>query len=711
MGISADDDRRVRGSSARVRRASVPVGVALAAFLTLGSTNGAAAAAAPATGCEARTVIALSEADAWVSEGNTSGTGWDSILNVEANPSSGDSRALIRFRVPSAVPAGCVVESARLRMYTDAGSDGARLEAVRLAGTWSESAVRWRNQPRMIGDAATAWSTDGYLRWNVTAQVRAGYDAGVNHGFLIRDAAEGTDLGAKHGFTSKEKGENPPQLVIRFAAPQTGEPLPPAAPVPTAVRCGQVLTQSTLVTNDLSQCLGDGLVIGAPRIIVDLGGHTIDGVGLGIGVHNDGHSSVTVRNGTVEDFDYGVRLLPESALNVVEQLTLRLNEVAAVELFDAADNQVRGNVLDQNGGGIQVVNGSTGAVVTGNTITANGGAGLLVRDSNANRLEHNSIVGGGDLGIELVNAVANTVRANSISGNSDGGIELTAGSHDNRVEANALSQSGDSGILVAESDRNWLVANSSHLMSDSGISLDLANDSVVRGNDVRFNSDGLHVEGAGNLIEANNASETTGNGIELAADALDNHIVGNTANANAQAGIYVDGEAAPGLGNLIERNTANANRVDGILAAKGGHTITANVTRGNSGWGIRAQGSVDGGGNVASGNGQRSQCGGIVCRTEWVPPQTTIDAGPSAVSTSTGATFRFSADEPGSRFQCSLDTAAFTTCTSPRQYQRLAPGTHLFRVRAIDPAGNTDATPAGQTWTITAPTAAARSAA
>jgi hypothetical protein len=37
----------------------------------------------------------------------------------------------------------------------------------------------------------------------------------ANHGFLIRDAVEGQD--AEQQFHSREKGETPPQLVIRFA--------------------------------------------------------------------------------------------------------------------------------------------------------------------------------------------------------------------------------------------------------------------------------------------------------------------------------------------------------------------------------------------------------------------------------------------------------------------------------------------------------------
>ena len=116
------------------------------------------------------------------------------------------------------------------------------------------------------------------------------------------------------------------------------------------VKCGQLVTESTLVTNDLVNCPGDGLVIGADRIILDLNGHTIDGVALGTGVRNAGFASVTIRNGTIEDFDRGVELLEETQLGVVTDLVVRHNEVAGIELFDAVQQGIERNLgLDLNG--------------------------------------------------------------------------------------------------------------------------------------------------------------------------------------------------------------------------------------------------------------------------------------------------------------------------------------------------------------------------
>jgi hypothetical protein len=66
------------------------------------------------------------------------------------------------------------------------------------------------------------------------------------------------------------------------------------------------------------------------------------------------------------------------------------------------------------------------------------------------------------------------------------------------------------------------------------------------------------------------------------------------------------------------------------------------------------------------------------------------------------ATFRFSANEPGT-FECSFSGAAFAPCTSPKSYTGLRRSAHSFEVRAIDTAGNRDASSAVHRWTIAAP--------
>ncbi len=95
--------------------------------------------------------------------------------------------------------------------------------------------------------------------------------------------------------------------------------------------------------------------------------------------------------------------------------------------------------------------------------------------------------------------------------------------------------------------------------------------------------------------------------------------------------------------------------------------------------------------------------------TTVTPPETTIDpnTGPTGTVASTSASFSFSSSEANSTFRCSLDGSAFAPCASPEDYPGpLSQVNHTFRVRAIDPTGTQDPTPASRTWTVdtTAPT-------
>jgi len=81
-------------------------------------------------------------------------------------------------------------------------------------------------------------------------------------------------------------------------------------------------------------------------------------------------------------------------------------------------------------------------------------------------------------------------------------------------------------------------------------------------------------------------------------------------------------------------------------------------------------------------------------------PETTIESGPPSLTKQTTASFSFRSNEAGSTFECRLDGAAAFAACPPQPYTGLAEGGHTLRVRAIDPAGNTDPSPAIYTWTI-----------
>ena len=79
-------------------------------------------------------------------------------------------------------------------------------------------------------------------------------------------------------------------------------------------------------------------------------------------------------------------------------------------------------------------------------------------------------------------------------------------------------------------------------------------------------------------------------------------------------------------------------------------------------------------------------------------PETVIADGPTGLTADATPSFAFSADEPDAGFQCALDGASFSACASPMTTAPLSDGAHEISVRAVDPAGNIDATPASRSF-------------
>jgi hypothetical protein len=81
-------------------------------------------------------------------------------------------------------------------------------------------------------------------------------------------------------------------------------------------------------------------------------------------------------------------------------------------------------------------------------------------------------------------------------------------------------------------------------------------------------------------------------------------------------------------------------------------------------------------------------------------PDTTITSGPTGTTNDSTPTFAFTATEPGSVFECRVDSGSWADCTSPWTTSGLSDGAHSVSVRATDVAGNTDASPATRAFTV-----------
>ena len=82
------------------------------------------------------------------------------------------------------------------------------------------------------------------------------------------------------------------------------------------------------------------------------------------------------------------------------------------------------------------------------------------------------------------------------------------------------------------------------------------------------------------------------------------------------------------------------------------------------------------------------------------PPDTTITSGPNGTIKNPAPAFAFASTEADSTFECRVDSGPYQLCGSPHTTAHLADGSHTFSVRAIDPAGNADPTPASRSFTV-----------
>ena len=235
--------------------------------------------------------------------------------------------------------------------------------------------------------------------------------------------------------------------------------------------CGQVVTQDVTLTSDLNCDNGDGLIVGAPGITINLNGYSITGP-QGGGVANptttansgsedggeaddeasggEANPTTTADSGTGDsdvtsastprqatDYDGSSGILVANADNVAIQ---GLGEIAGFSRGVTFLGSSGGAVTD-----VQLVNNEIGVVqassegteVSRNTITNNGIA--VVSDaSNGGVTAFNQIVANLEQGILLLGSSDSVVAANNMYGNGASGIYLDPMSQRNHIDYNTV---------------------------------------------------------------------------------------------------------------------------------------------------------------------------------------------------------------------------------------------------------------------------------
>jgi parallel beta-helix repeat protein len=310
------------------------------------------------------------------------------------------------------------------------------------------------------------------------------------------------------------------------------------------VSCGQVITHNTHVSNELVNCPGDGLVIGAANIKLDLGGHLVDGVSnpAADGIDNTGgFDNVVVRHGTIQQFQQGVHLVNASG-NKLRKLTVR-QTFRGIELGSSDHTRIDHDTVSANFDGIHLVGSDLNRIshndVFGNTASAI----VLITGSDNNRVDHNKAHDNPSWGITSDFSASNVYDHNKLYKNDIAGIEPFHGTNiritHNRIFGNRI-----------------------------GIELFSTSSSFIRKNKIRSNVvDGIHVfmASTGNLVAKNKSNRNGDDGIDVGSSG--NTIRKNHADRNVDLGIFAAAGNVDGGGNTAHHNGNPAQCVGGVLLA------------------------------------------------------------------------------------------------------------------------------------------------
>jgi len=266
---------------------------------------------------------------------------------------------------------------------------------------------------------------------------------------------------------------------------------------PETVTCGEVITHSIVLANDLSCSFGQTvLTVGADHITINLAGHTLQGI-FGPALSSAGRRYVTIENGSLGDNAIALRVTGDRHDTVRNLVAAGGGEGSGASFSGGSYNRVLDSTLLSGPGfaPLELENESED-VVAGNTAISQ--QGLKIGP------------GGG------ARVVRNTTSTVDVTGSG------------NLIEANVMTPVPPAVAgLVIEGDQNRVIRN--HVSSG-----------LAGGQVVQF-LEGISVTGSDNALGANTAVDSAGDGIHILT--ADNRVTANVANDNGAFGI----EAVPGV--------------------------------------------------------------------------------------------------------------------------------------------------------------------
>jgi hypothetical protein len=314
-----------------------------------------------------------------------------------------------------------------------------------------------------------------------------------------------------------------------------------------------------------------------------------------------------------------------------------------------------------------------------------------------------NFIEGAELGV-WTKAGPNAAGGNLIAGNVIGeslanGIWIEDAQ--NEVLGNAIFQSGEAGILLELPvallfpTENLIGGNSTadqnNINESGGPAIEIVDES------------GNTEEDSFNEVGRNKGAKNAGLFIDLVGEA-NAGILPPSIGAAKLSGASGSGAAPEATVRVFRKKTAEAGELESFLGEA--------EADGSGNWAVTYGAAIPGETRIAATQTSEGGTSELAFATtepepkkegeekDTTPPQTKIVKGPKAKTHAKKVKFKFTSNEAGSTFKCKLDKKPVKSCKSPKTYKKLKPGKHLFKVWAIDKAGNKDPTPAKRKFKV-----------
>lgn len=154
--------------------------------------------------------------------------------------------------------------------------------------------------------------------------------------------------------------------------------------------CGQGISENTVLTQNITNCSSNGLLIGRNNVVLDCAGYTISGNNTGRGVYNNGFDNVTIRNCTLHYFNTGA-YSRYSANSTIENVFLNRNYYG-IYLYYNSNTGLYNNTASYNSYGTYISSNNNITNILNNTFCSNMFTDLFLSSSSLNNSGDNTCI-------------------------------------------------------------------------------------------------------------------------------------------------------------------------------------------------------------------------------------------------------------------------------------------------------------------------------